>query len=72
MLTIPPTPHTLCPGPPAVTKRLWQQRYQWTEQKLAEAAPRDPEVAAAAARPGKLVRISYPFTSDPVLREHVS
>lgn len=52
-----------------VTKRLWQQRYKWTDDKLAAAAPRDP--AAQLVKPPKLTTVVYPFSSDEVLREHV-
>ncbi|EFN56026.1 hypothetical protein CHLNCDRAFT_145454 [Chlorella variabilis] len=51
-----------------VTKRLWQQRYKWTDDKLAAAAPRDP--AAQLVKPPKLTTVVYPFSSDEVLREH--
>ena len=56
--------------PAAVTKHLWKQRYTWTEERLQQAAPRDPG-AAAEAKPAKRLSVTYPFTSDPVVKEHV-
>jgi hypothetical protein len=53
-----------------VTKRLWQQRYKWTDERLAAAAPRDP-AAARLAKPPQVTRVTYPFSRDEVLREHV-
>lgn len=53
-----------------VTKRLWATRYKWTADSLAAAAPRDP-AAAIEPKPPKPLNITYPFSSDAVLREHV-
>ena len=53
-----------------MTKRLWQQRYKWTHERLAAAAPRDP-AAARLAKPPHVTRVTYPFSRDEVLREHV-
>ena len=53
-----------------MTKRLWQQRYKWTDERLAAAAPRDP-AAARLAKPPQVTRVTYPFSRDEVLREHV-
>ncbi|KAI7836665.1 hypothetical protein COHA_009441 [Chlorella ohadii] len=52
-----------------VTKHLWKQRYTWTEERLQQAAPRDP-TAAAEAKPPNRLSVKYPFTSDPVVKEH--
>lgn len=54
----------------SVTKRLWQQRYRWTEERLAAAAPRDPEAAAQQGKPPARVRVAYSFAADPITREH--
>ena len=60
----------LAPPSPPVTKHLWKQRYTWTEERLQQAAPRDP-AAAAEAKPPNRLSVKYPFTSDPVVKEHV-
>ncbi|PSC69493.1 Acyl-coenzyme A thioesterase mitochondrial [Micractinium conductrix] len=52
-----------------VTKALWQQRYRWTDERLAAATPRD-RGADELAKPPLRTVISYPFSSSPVLREH--
>jgi hypothetical protein len=43
-------------------------RYRWTDEKLACSEP----AHAITPKPPKLSIITYPFTSDPVLVEHVS
>lgn len=54
-----------------VTKRLWQQRYKWvTAEQLAAAPPRDPATQRALVKPPKPCVVTYPFGSDPILREH--
>lgn len=55
--------------PPPVTKRLWLQRMRWTDERLAEAQPRDAG-AAQPAKPPNRTAVRYSFASDPVLREH--
>ena len=55
-------------SPPAVTKQLWQ-RFHWTMEKLIAAPPRDP--ASQRPKPPRPVVITYPFSSDELLREHV-
>lgn len=67
-----PTPHSaaLYTLSAAVTKHLWKQRYTWTEERLRQAAPRDPSAAAEAKPPNRL-SVKYPFNSDPVVKEHV-
>ncbi|KAL4451612.1 hypothetical protein ABPG75_007274 [Micractinium tetrahymenae] len=52
-----------------VTKRLWLQRYRWTDERLAAARPRDAR-AAQPAKPPNRTTVRYSFASDPVLREH--
>lgn len=52
-----------------ITKRLWLQRYRWTDVRLARARERDPS-AATLRKPPQPVSITYPFRSDPVTREH--
>ncbi|KAL4433423.1 hypothetical protein ABPG77_010276 [Micractinium sp. CCAP 211/92] len=52
-----------------VTKRLWLQRYRWTDERLAEAQPRDAG-AVQPAKPPHRTTVRYSFASDPVLREH--
>jgi len=49
-----------------VTKRLWQQRYQWDKQRLAAAQPQ----TEFLPKPPTPIEVRYPFAKDPVLREH--
>lgn len=60
---------TLVGAQTPVTKRLWQQRYRWTDARLAAATPRGDE-SARAFKPPTRTLIQYAFSSDPVLREH--
>ncbi|KAL4856193.1 Zinc finger MYND domain-containing protein 10 [Chlorella vulgaris] len=53
-----------------VTKRLWTQRYKWTDDKLAAASPRDPLLQQQLVKSPCPTVISYPFTNDSILREH--
>jgi acyl-coenzyme A thioesterase 9 len=54
-----------------VTKRLWQQRYKWvTTEQLAAAPPRDPTAQQQLVKPPKPCVVTYPFGSEPILREH--
>ncbi len=52
-----------------MTQRLWLQRYRWTDERLAEAQPRDAG-AVQPAKPPHRTTVRYSFASDPVLREH--
>lgn len=49
-----------------VTKQLWQQRYRWNAESLASAIPQ----TTFLPKPSIPVEIMYPFSTDPVLREH--
>lgn len=49
-----------------VTKQLWQQRYRWDREALAAAHPQ----TAFPPKPPSSVAITYPFSTDPALREH--
>lgn len=49
-----------------VTKRLWQQRYQWDHQRLAAAQPQ----TEFRPKPPTPIDVRYPFSKDVVLREH--
>lgn len=53
-----------------ITKRLWLQRYRWTDDRLASARERDPAAAATLRKPPQPLSVRYPFSSDPVVREH--
>jgi hypothetical protein len=46
------------------------RRYPWTEERLLAAPPRDP--AGQLPKPPRPLVITYPFSTDDMLREHVS
>ncbi|EFN56025.1 hypothetical protein CHLNCDRAFT_145453 [Chlorella variabilis] len=43
-------------------------RYPWTEERLLAAPPRDP--ASQLPKPPRPLQVTYPFSSDDLLREH--
>lgn len=46
-----------------------RRRYPWTEEKLLAAPPRD--VSALQPKPPRPLVVTYPFSTDEHLREHV-
>ena len=65
--SIPGTCHCyLPPCLPAVTKKLWLQRYHWTPELLEEKQPQTEPLP----QPPRPTSVTYPFSTDAVLREH--
>ncbi|KAL4433426.1 hypothetical protein ABPG77_010279 [Micractinium sp. CCAP 211/92] len=51
-----------------VSRRLWRERYPWTEDKLLAAPPRD--VSTLQPKPPRPLVVTYPFSTDEHLQEH--
>jgi acyl-coenzyme A thioesterase 9 len=61
-----PPVHRPPPRPSAVTRSLWRQRYRWNDASIAAASSQ----TTVIHKPPKSTEVVYPFSMDPVLREH--